>query len=374
VLDPIPDQDDTTSEMIQTGNTIGCFQIESPGMRGTLKEIQSESIDDVMVALSLFRPGPLKGGLKDAFVRRHLGQEDSTQLHPALEPLLAETHGVILYQEQVLRIAHELAGFSLAESDLLRRAMSHFDPGRQMITLKQKFLAGARERSGLTSEIGERVWELMAAFAGYGFPKAHAASYALTAWRSAWCKAHYPAEFMAGVLANWGGYYGQKAYLMEARRMGLKLKPPHINYSRSQFSVRHLEDEVQLFMGLDQLRNLSRRTQKKIVQMRPYASLADFLTRVFPSKREAYNLISVGALEGLGSIPELLNELETGYWRRDQPPLFVSPSADLKEDWTDARKAVAQKEFLGVSLIDHPLANNAKKLADVGARNSKEVQ
>jgi DNA polymerase-3 subunit alpha len=154
-------------------------------MRATLREIHAHSVEDILAALALYRPGPLTGGLKDAFVRRHLGQEAVTQLHPALTPLLADTYGVILYQEQVLRIAHELAGLSLADADLLRRAMSHFDPGKQMQTLMEKFVEGAYRRNAVPEQIAGRVWELMAAFAGYSFPKAHAASYA-QAWRAAW--------------------------------------------------------------------------------------------------------------------------------------------------------------------------------------------
>ena len=160
-------------------------------------------------------------------------------MHPSLAPLLDETFGVILYQEQVLRIAHELAGFSLAEADLLRRAMSHFDPGKKMQELERKFVTQAQEKSGVPIETGERVWEMMAAFAGYGFPKAHAASYAQVGWRSAWCKEHFPAEFMAAVLANWGGYYSQRVYLSEARRLGLTVRPPHVNFSRTSFQVRN---------------------------------------------------------------------------------------------------------------------------------------
>lgn len=218
-LDAIPPVDQQTSERVETGQTIGCFNIESPGMRSTLREIHARSEDDIMAALALYRPGPLSGGLKDAFVRRFKGEEQVAHLHPALAPLLDETFGVILYQEQVLRIAHELSGFSLAEADLLRRAISHFDPGKKMQELEKKFVSQAESKSGVPFTVGERVWEMMAAFAGYGFPKAHAASYAKVAWRSAWCKTYFPAHFMAAVLANWGGYYSQRVYLSEARRM-----------------------------------------------------------------------------------------------------------------------------------------------------------
>lgn len=372
VLESIPDHDPETAETVRHGRTIGCFQIESPGMRATLKEVQAGNTADVMVALALFRPGPLTGGLKDAFVRRHLGQEPVSHLHPALAPLLEETHGVILYQEQVLRIAHELAGFSLAESDLLRRAMSHFDPGKQMETLKQKFIRGTDERSGIPPDVSEKLWDLMAAFAGYGFPKAHSASYAVTAWRSAWCKTHYPAEFMAAVLANWGGYYNQETYLLEARRLGLTVRPPHINYSLVQFSVSYIGGEPQLFMGLDQLRDLTRETQRRILRQRPFDSLADFLTRVYPRKGEARNLIEVGALEGLGSIPALLNEFESGPWKRGQLPLF-GVDADPVEDWAQDRKALAQQRLLGVSLVEHPLDAYAEQIAAARAISTVEA-
>lgn len=368
VLDSIPDEDAATAETVRNGRTIGCFQIESPGMRATLREVQSDKPDNIMVALALFRPGPLQGGLKDAFVRRHLGQEQVQHLHHALGPILEETHGVFLYQEQVLRVVHELAGFSLAESDLLRRAMSHFDPGKQMQTLKEKFIRTA----GVTPDVAERIWEMMAAFAGYGFPKAHSASYAKVAWRSAWCKTHYPAEFMAAVLANWGGYYDQNTYLLEARRLGLRVRAPHINYSDEQFSASYIDGKAHLFMGLDQLRDLTRATQGRILTGKPFKSLADFLTRVDPRKGEARNLIMVGALEGLGTIPSLLRELESGSWMRGQMPLF-SEDTDPLEDWTESEKASAQEALVGVSLVAHPLDVFAEQIARAGTVSTVEA-
>jgi DNA polymerase III alpha subunit len=307
-----------------------------------------------MVALSLYRPGPLTGGLKDAFVQRHLGKEATEYLHPALSNLLADTYGVVLYQEQVLRIAHELAGFSLADADLLRRAMSHFDPGKQMQTLNEKFVAGAWERNQVPEEIAKRIWELMAAFAGYGFPKAHAASYAQVSWRSAWCKTHYPAFFMAAVLANWGGYYSQRVYMNEARRLGLKLRPPLINHAEREFSVKLVGGGLMLFMGLDQVRDLTQRTLMAIVHNRPYSSLADFLARVDPRPVEAENLVRVGALDDIGTIPLLLRQLEQGGWQGGQLSLF-SISDTIQEDWSLAEKVTAQEELLGTGVIAHPL-------------------
>jgi DNA-directed DNA polymerase III PolC len=364
VLDSTPAVDEATSTRIEKGETIGCFQIESPGMRATLREIHARTEDDIMAALALYRPGPLTGGLKDAFVRRFKGEEPVRHLHPALAPLLDETFGVILYQEQVLRIANELAGFSLAEADLLRRAMSHFDPGKKMQELERKFVNEAQSRSGIPIETGERIWEMMAAFAGYGFPKAHAASYARIGWRSAWCKEYFPAEFMAAVLANWGGYYSQRVYLSEARRLGLKVRPPHVNYSRHQFSVQRMIDSEDraLFMGLGQVKELTHRTIGRIIQYAPFTSLDDFLSRVDPRNQEAEHLAKIGALDGFGKIPAVLNRLQTGGWQRDQMSLF-SWSDTSEEDWTLQQKVDAQLEILGASLEAHPLELVQEKIA-----------
>jgi DNA polymerase III subunit alpha len=374
VLDSTPADDPATAQRIQQGETIGCFQIESPGMRATLREIRARSEDDIMAALALYRPGPLSGGLKDAFVRRFKGEEKVDHLHPSLAPLLDETFGVILYQEQVLRIAHELADFSLADADLLRRAMSHFDPGKRMQELQRKFIGEAWEKSKVPVETGERIWEMMAAFAGYGFPKAHAASYARVAWRSAWCKSHFPAEFMAAVLANWGGYYSQRVYLSEARRMGLIVRPPHVNYSAHNFAVRKLMDSDQraLFMGLDQVKELTRQTTARIIQFAPFASLEDFLTRVDPRVQEAENLARVGSLNGLGKIPSILQRLQKGGWQQNQMSLFewAGPGED---DWTLEQKVNAQLDILGASLDAHPLELVAEKIAQAGAISSLEA-
>ncbi|MFM8321891.1 MAG: DNA polymerase III subunit alpha [Chloroflexota bacterium] len=371
VLDAIPATDPAISDMVEHGRTIGCFQIESPGMRATLREIHARTTDDILAALALYRPGPLTGGLKDAFVARYRGLEQPRYPHPALQTVLGDTYGVILYQEQVLRIAHEIAGMSLADSDLLRRAMSHFDPGKQMQTLKERFMAGALERSRIPPAVSEQIWEQMAAFAGYGFPKAHAASYARVAWQSAWCKVHVPELFMAAVLANWGGYYGQRVYLSEARRMGLALRPPHINFATPEFSANQVNGRACLFMGLNQVRELTQRTQQRILRGRPFHSLADFLARADPRRQEAENLVRAGALEGLGSIPDLLAQIEAGGWRSGQLPLFAQ--AGGRPDWTLEQKVAAQEQVLGAGIAAHPLELHAARLAAAGALTTVEA-
>jgi DNA polymerase-3 subunit alpha len=381
VLDKIPADDPETAETVEHGRTIGCFQIESPGMRAILRQLRANSPEDIIAVLALYRPGPWQGGLKDAFVRRFRGEEDTSHIHPALAELLKDTFGVILYQEQVLRIGHGLAGLSLADADLLRRAMSHspalaggarVDPGKQMQLLKEKFVAQAEARSGVPADIGAKIWDMMAAFAGYGFPKAHAASYAQVAWRSAWCKTHFPAEFMAAVLANWGGYYSQRAYLNEARRMGLVVRPPHINHAQRQFAVAYPDGSAVLYMGLDQVRDLTGRTQERILRRRPFRSLEEFLARVEPRQQEAENLVKAGALEGLGTIPDLLQSIQPGMRAPGQMSLFppIEPSA---QDWTLEQKAAAQQDILGISLEAHPLELAAAAITAAGAISTIEA-
>ena len=358
----IPLEDLATAQTLSTAQTIGCFQTESPGMRMTLREVQARNVSDVIVALALFRPGPLKGGLKDAFVRRHLGQEGASYLHPALEPILRESHGVILYQEQVLRIAHEIAGFTLGEADLLRRAMSKKSE-REMARLREQFIGGAVKTSELDPAIAEELWELMAAFAGYGFPKAHAVGYAAVAYRMAYLKTHYPAHFMAARLAVWGGYYAPVVYMSEARRLGLTVKPPHVNHSEEAFT---LEEPRTLWMGLGQVRELTRATIESMVSHRPFASLEDFLVRAQPLHAEAVNLVKAGALDGLGYAKAMLAVLEQAPWHgrhtSQMSLIFAAPPSGALEPALHER-AAWERDVLGMLVGVHPLQLVAEDLA-----------
>jgi DNA polymerase III alpha subunit len=324
-----------------------------------------------MAALALYRPGPLRGGLRDAFVRRFRGEEPVTHIHESLSKLLENTMGVILYQEQVLQIAHELGGLTLAQADILRRAMSHFDPGGVMETLRKNFIDGAAQRRNVPPETANRIWEMMAAFAGYGFPKAHAASYARLAWNSAWCKTHYPAEFMSAVLGIGGGYYSQRVYLMEARRLGLQVNPPHINHSNHHFRVTYPNGQPVLYMGLNQVRDLTQHTITTIIQKRPFDSLEDFIIRVDPQRKEAKHLVMCGALEGLTSIPQGLNRVE-----HQRPPgqLGLFSQKSTEEDWPIEQKIKAQQEILGVSLAMSPLEQHADQIQAWGAISTLEAQ
>ena len=371
VLANIPDNDPETETTVQGAKTIGCFQIESPGMRATLREIEAKSVGDIMAALALYRPGPLRGGLRDAFVRRFKGEELIAHIHPSLEDLLDDTLGVILYQEQVLRIAHELGGLTIAQADILRRAMSHFDPGKVMETLKKSFIQGAYQRRSVPFDVGERIWEMMAAFAGYGFPKAHAASYAQLAWNSAWCKSHFPAEFMAAVLSYGGGYYSQRVYLMEARRLGLSVHPPHINVAGNHFRVLYPEGTPKIYTGFNQVKELTQKTIYKIIANQPFSSLEQFLLQVDPHPREINHLLMIGALSGITTIPEGLAAISQ---HRPQGQMQLFPSKKSAQEWDQERISQAQQEILGVSLIITPLEQIADQIESLGAISTLEAE
>lgn len=362
-LDQIPLHDSATAQMLATAHSIGCFQTESPGMRMTLRELTARDTNDLLVTLALYRPGPLKGGLKDAFVRRHLGQEPTEYLHPALEPILGETYGVILYQEQVLRIAHEVAGFTLGEADTLRRAMSKFRSAHEMEKLHQQFVDGAKKMSGIDAAIAQQIWDLMVVFAGYGFPKAHAAGYAVVAYRMAYLKTHYPAEFMTARLAVWGGFYRPGVYMSEARRLGLIVNPPHINHSNEVFT---LESPKALWMGLGQVRELTRATTKTIIAQRPFTSLDDFLIRAQPLYVEAMNLVKAAALDGLDNPKAVLAQLEHSRWHgrhTGQLGLLNVSTEVLIPEPTIYERATWEREVLGQLVSVHPLQLCVDELA-----------
>ena len=373
-LEAIPDNDPATGDLLARAATIGCFQIESSGMRRTLHELGTRTLEDVVVTLALYKPGPLQGGLKDAFVRRHRGQEPVHYLHPTLEPILRGTYGVILYQEQVLRIAHELAGFSLEEADRLRRAIAHLGHGEEMVPLRDEFIARMEQVSSVPPDVAARLWEMMYSFAGYGFLKAHAASYAAVAYRTAYLKAHYPAEFMAAILRNWGGYYPQNVYLGEGRRMGLALRPPHVNHSGRRFALSYGQDgRATLWMGLRQVRELTRKTIAAILDARqeqPFESLDDLLQRGRPRLAEAENLVKAGALDGLGAGRKaLLAELGG---RKPGAPLQLAlpwPTAP-EEDFTPVQMLALEVEMLGWPVSAHPLSPFARELTAEGTVRS----
>lgn len=295
-IDNIPLDDRATYEMLGRGDAIGVFQLESSGMRAILKELKPEVLDDIIALVALYRPGPLGSGMVEDFIRRKHGQSEIKYLHPALEPILKDTYGVILYQEQVMRIASDLAGFTLGEADLLRRAMGKKKP-EVIAGLRNQFIEGAR-KNNIEETIAGQIFDLMEYFAGYGFNKSHSAAYALVSYQTAYLKANYPVAYMAALLTSVAGSSDKVAvYIEECKRMGIDILPPDINESLVNFTV--VGDKIRF--GLAAVKNVGRQAIEHIIAVRSkkkFASLLDFCERAehrVVTKRVIESLIKGGA-------------------------------------------------------------------------------
>ena len=298
----VPDDDPATYRMLRTGKTIGVFQIESPGLRALLRVLQPRRLNDITLALALIRPGASDSGMKKVFLNRFHGKEKTTYRHPNLESTLRETHGVFIYQEQVLLAAQNIAGFNLPASDILRRSITKKRKAGENRQLTRRFLDGA-DRNGVDAKTATDILTQLQQFASFGFCKAHAATYGHLAYLSAYFKTHHPGIFMAAVLRNGGGYYPAAVYVAEARRLGLTVMPPDCTLSERYDSLQG----GRIYLGLARVLDITRRTLDQIEIGRPFGSLADFLSRVDISEREIENLIRVGFFDSLEtSRPRLL--------------------------------------------------------------------
>ncbi|MCR3922340.1 MAG: DNA polymerase III subunit alpha [Firmicutes bacterium] len=370
----IPLDDKATYAMLQRGESLGCFQLESAGMRRVLRLLAPERLEHIIHLLSLYRPGPWESGMVETFVARHRGQEEATYLHPSLIDILQETHGVVLYQEQVMRIACKVGGYTPGEADQLRREMGRRSASLQDVQ-RPKFIAGAG-KNGLAEEEAAAVFDHLCRFAGYGFNKAHSAAYALVSYWTAYLKQHYPVEFYAALLSAGFGYYGSAVYVYEARTRGIAVLPPHVNRSGINFAVEG--DAVRAALPL--VRDLGSRGVSAIMEARasgPFMSLQDFCQRVGRSalRRSALaNLIKVGAFSGLGSTRrQALASLDQVLKWTDRQPGQLSLWSWLEDketlpklpDFTETEIAEAEAETLGLNLTYHPLQRYAVQLQDL---------
>lgn len=311
--------DPATLALIDAGKTMGCFYIESPGMRALFERLRCRSYEEVVAASSIIRPGVAESGMMQEYISRHQNTgkrgDRVITIHPIMQRILPETHGVMVYQEDVLRVAHEVAGLTYAQADSLRRAMSGKHRSEDAIArLEDNFVAGAMAKQ-LTEEDAREIWRQISSFAGYSFCKGHSAAFAVLSYQITFLKAHYPAEFFAGVLSNEGGFYGAAAYLEEARRWGITVYGPCINRSEDEYfgQTRHGEREGDdgktingwLRIGLMAVSGLSLQSRRKILAARndhgSYHSLADFMERSQVGGEECRTLIKAGALDCLGS-------------------------------------------------------------------------
>ncbi len=365
-LEDIPPGDAATGDMLSRGDSIGVFQCESDGARRTLRQLRARNVGDLAIAGAFFKPGPALGGMARAFVARYRGQEPVTYLHPALEPILGRTQGVLLFQEQILRIAVEIAGLSWAQADGLRRGISRFR-ANELEALAAAFADGccrpAPDGPGFSREQAARLWEQIVPFAGYGFNQGHATAYADVSYRSAYVKAHWPAEFLCARLADAGGFHHPAVYMAEAVRLGITVRPPHVNFSDHGFTLtyEHAPDSEQpvLWMGLGQVRDLRAAAIAAIRAARagaPFAGVADLLARVPLQPKEIDHLIRCGALDGLGaSRRAMLAEARDTRGRGGQLRFGFLDAPDSASE-SPAERLAWEMELLGQPVSVHPLA------------------
>jgi DNA polymerase III alpha subunit len=293
--------------MVREGRTMGCFYIESPAMRQLLKRLRTQTFLGLTAASSVIRPGVAESGMMQEYIRRVRGAEPQLPSHPLMLKLLPETRGVMIYQEDVIKVGHELAGLSRAEADLLRRAMSgKLRSMERMNEVRERFVTGC-EGNGIDTQSALTIWRQVASFGGYSFCKAHSASFASLSYKVAYLKAHYPAEYMAAVLSHSGGFYGQRAYLSECERLGLRVLPPDVNYSGLDYEA---EGPAAIRVSLGEIKGVRREVLGRIVDKRGrggrYTSLGGFIRHVRPPEADLGVLIQCGALDSLGlSRPEM---------------------------------------------------------------------
>ncbi|MCB2189546.1 MAG: DNA polymerase III subunit alpha [Deltaproteobacteria bacterium] len=278
-LDRLPLDDPAVYELLRTTDTVGVFQVESPGQRGLLGRLQPTDFQDLMVDISLFRPGPMRADMVTPYLERRAGRQPVVYPHPALEPVLADTLGVLVFQEQVLKIAHELAGLTYGEADGLRRAMTHRRSAAEMDRMRGSFVESCLGR-GVDEGVALLMWDQVSSFAAYGFPKAHAAAFAHIAYQSAWLRAHHPLEFFLGLLnAGHVGGYPPRVLLNEARRTGIAILPPHLNLSGEGCRP----ENGGIRVGLLTIRGLGPAGVARILAARekdgPFASAGEFAAR-----------------------------------------------------------------------------------------------
>src|SRR5580704_16571729 len=303
-FDAIPENDPATWAVIAAGRTMGVFQIESPAMRGLLRMMKARALEEVAQALALIRPGAAEYGSKELFIKRLRGEEPVEYPHPALEKILGDTLGVCIFQEQVMQISQAAGEMSLAEADIMRRSSAKFSGRRDLHRLRGKFMLAAG-MMGLTTQQREETWMMVEKFAGFGFCKAHAATYADISYRMAYLKTHHTAEFLAAMCSAGAGFYHVSAYVEEAKRWGIEVRLPSVNHSRMEYTAESSSDGRRAIrVGLMQVKGLRIETMTAILQAREeggaFRSLENFLRRVAVEKDEIQALIKCGAFDEMG--------------------------------------------------------------------------
>jgi len=386
-FDDIPHDDEATWEMIRAADTIGCFQIESRAQLSLLPRMQPRRMGDLIIGIALIRPGPVQGGMAKHFLQRRDGAEPVTYWHPSLVPVLEETLGVLVFQEQVLRVAMLVAGFTGAQADTLRRAMSRKRSREAMETRRGEFVGGAAAR-GIAADTANAIFDHLLGFASYGFCKSHAAAFARLTWVSAWLKCHYPLPFYCALLnAQPMGFYSVEAVVEDAKRHAIDVRPLCVQRSGTAWEIeRSPGGEAGASAGgnpglrvpLTRLKGMSEALAEHIAAARadggPFQDLWDFVRRVRPPRRMAERLVRAGALDDLGvDRRQLLWALGEMHWRAGELDL-PSTHLDVSLPATGIGDEVAADyELLGVAQREHLLALLRPALAEHGAQPCAEL-
>jgi DNA polymerase-3 subunit alpha len=394
-LQAIPlDDEETYKKVFHSGLTSGVFQFESHGMREVLRGYKPNSIEDLTALNAIYRPGPIQGGMIADFIDRKWERKKVEYELDDLKEILQETLGVIVYQEQVMQIANKLAGYSLGEADLLRRAMGKKNE-EEMAKQRDRFVSGAVQR-GYDRKRIERIFDLMAQFAGYGFNKSHAAAYALLAYHTAYLKTHFPIEFMAALLTSVTGSTDDVVkYINECREMGIAVEPPDINVSDANFTPHGNA----IRFGLAAVKNVGRTAidaiataRQKLGQFKSFYQCCENVDLRVLNKRVIESLIKAGAMDAFGRRAQLMGALDQaiergqkaardaesgqhglfGIFEEEHGPSDSDRLPDLP-DWDQATLLAAEKEVLGFFVSGHPLEKYRDKLLDFGARTIEEI-
>ncbi|MBN1158124.1 MAG: hypothetical protein JXA61_01985, partial [Bacteroidales bacterium] len=299
-------KDAAINERLVQGEATGCFYIESPAMRGLLKKLKCNNYLSLVAASSIIRPGVAKSGMMREYIKRFHNPEGFTYLHPVMEEQLKETYGIMVYQEDVIKICHHFAGLNLADADILRRAMAgRFRSKKEFGRIQDRFFSNCRER-GYSDELTAEVWRQIASFAGYAFSKAHSASYAVESYQSLYLKTYFPQEFMVAVINNFGGFYHTWVYFNEVRRSGASIHLPCVNKSDYRTCISGSD----VYIGLIHIVNLEQKTSEAIIQEREqhgsYQSLEDFIRRVPVGSEQLVILIRLDAFRFTGKTKKKL--------------------------------------------------------------------
>jgi len=399
-LDPekLPFQDAKTFELLARGDTIGIFQLESGGMRDTLRQVAPDCIEDIIAILALYRPGPMQ--FIPTFTKRKHGQEKVEYDHPLLEDILKETNGIIVYQEQIQQAAQKLAGFSLGQGDILRRAMGKKKP-EVMAAQREKFVEGCKATNNIDAKLAGTIFDNIEKFAQYGFNKSHSTAYGFVTYQTAWLKAHYPAEFMSALLSGEMGNSDKlTAFIGETREMGIEVMPPCVNESIARFNA--VPDGSGIRFGMAAVKGVGEGVVAEIVRERdkngPFTGLMDFCARIpGANKKVVESLIRCGAFDFTGiHRARLFNGIDTAIGRAAETqkdkasgqcsmfdlmgdgPEDGSGSSDEElpevKPWSESDMLAAEKELIGFFISGHPLARYEWVLDRFALTRMKNIQ